>query len=128
MNTSITTLIAIAYLFLIPVRVLAQDSVLLRPMCRVPSAATLTLGDVAELKGPEASKLRAIVLTARNEPGQKEMIVAITDVRSAIELHARGLGVNVGGIAINGSTCRVYQGGAVVAAAPVAAAKASVAQ
>lgn len=122
MNTSIATLIAIAYLFLIPVRVLAQDSVQLRPTCRVQSVATLTLGDVAELKGSQASKLGAIALTARTEPGQKELVVGIQDVRSAIDAHARGLGVNVGGIAINGSSCRVYQGVAVVApqALPVA--------
>lgn len=61
MNSWMTTLIAAAWICLIPWRVLAQDTVQIKPFVRL-AGDRVTLADVAELQGPLALSLGQLVL------------------------------------------------------------------
>lgn len=107
MNSWMTTLIAAAWICLIPWRVLAQDTVQIKPFVRL-AGDRVTLADVAELQGPLAQSLGQLVLLdnlpaalARDAHGVR---VELSQVRDAIE---RQQHVNGGRLTISGSACMI---------------------
>jgi len=109
MNVQLSVCIALAYLFLIPVRVLAQESVLLRSTVRLAAGARVTIGDVAVLKGEQAALLEDVVVAGKAGVGGSEVVVDLAAVRAAVERAAaeKGSKINVGRITFGGSVCRV---------------------
>lgn len=128
MTQYLGTIIAVAYLFLIPCRVLAQDAVQLRQTARLAAGAAVRIGDVAMLVGPEAQKLQEVLIGGVDPARAGEASsVSMDALRAAIEqAAAKGL-VNAGRLSISGSQCRVMAGGVVESASiePAAAAKAT---
>jgi flagella basal body P-ring formation protein FlgA len=107
MNTWITTLIAVAWICLIPWRVLAQDTIQLRPFVRL-AGERVTLADVAVLQGPVATSLGGIVLIedltgtlARRADGAR---IELAMVREIVE---RETSINKGRLTISGVSCIV---------------------
>lgn len=116
MTQYIGTIIALAYLCLIPCRVFAQDAVQLRQSVRLASGEAVRVGDVATLTGPEAQKLQDVVITGVDPVRAGESTsVSMDALRSAIDLAASKGVVNAGRLSISGSQCRVTTMGVVEA-------------
>lgn len=108
MTQHLATIIALLSLCMIPVRVHAQDSLQVRPLVRVKAGQVVLLGDVATVGGPRAEQLRTIVVEGIPFPASgRPEVVSIAALRPAIENAMLKRGIDVGGLAIGGSTCRL---------------------
>jgi flagella basal body P-ring formation protein FlgA len=79
------------------------DTVTLRSFVRVAPGAALTLGDVAELSGPDAQALASIIVMAA---GDMDTSLDMTRIRELLKAHP---GLNMGRLELSGSVCRVRQ-------------------
>lgn len=89
------------------------DTLTLRSFVRVAPGAALTLGDVAELSGPDAQSLASIVVVAA---GEMDTSLDMSRIREVLKAQP---GLNMGRLELSGSVCRIRQASA---AAPVATA------
>lgn len=84
----------------------AQGTITLRPMARVGEARAITLGDVADLAGDDATRFASTVIVAatQSKPLAKgTMKVDLALVRAAL----KGTDIRWGKVALSGSTCEV---------------------
>ncbi len=84
----------------------AQSTITLRPTAKVGESSAITLGDVADLTGEDATRFATAVIVAatQSKPLSKgSMKVDIALVRGAL----KGTDIKWGKVALSGSTCEV---------------------
>lgn len=99
-----TRLLAIAAILLAlaaPAR--AQSTVALRPWAKAAPGAPVRIADIADLHGPEAQALAAIIVATPQDLARSPRI-ELAQVRAAAENQAR---INLGRISFSGSACTV---------------------
>jgi flagella basal body P-ring formation protein FlgA len=79
----------------------AADTVTLRSFVRVAPGAALTLGEVAELSGPDAQALASVIVMAA---GEMESSLDLSRIRELLKAQP---GLNLGRLELSGSVCRV---------------------
>lgn len=83
----------------------AQDTVTLRPSASVAPGRPVTLGDVAEVNGPQADALRSVVVVPADSFERARLDVG--QVRAVL---GRSAGINVGRVALSGGTVDLKRG------------------
>src|SRR6185369_996943 len=76
------------------------DTVTLRSFVRVAPGAALTLGEVAELSGPDAQALASVIVMAA---GEMESSLDLSRIRELLKAQP---GLNLGRLELSGSVCR----------------------
>jgi hypothetical protein len=97
---------------------LAQDSIVLRAEAKVESVRAITLGDIATLSGPEASRLSNSIVADASKARVIEGGTLSLDVAAVRDALAKS-GIKWGKVSLSGGTCRISLGEA-PKAAPVA--------
>lgn len=93
-----------------------ESTVAVRPSPRIQQAGPVTLGEIADLTGPEALRLKALVIVedfAKEAAADGTLRIEFARVRTAIEAHP---GVNMGRLMLSGGTTTVRLGSAPAAA------------
>src|SRR5690349_16558254 len=103
---------------LVGAAVARADTVSLRSFVRVAPGAPLTLGDVADLSGPDAQALASIVV---QPAGEALADVDMSRIREVLKSHPK---LNLGRVELSGSICRVRPAIADTVAAPAPAPRA----
>lgn len=100
----ITGLAALIAVCAVAAHGLAQSTIVLRTLVRVPGTAGATLGEIADVVGPEAGALSSLVLVTPEQLRAGSARVDLAGVRSAVEKAGK---VNMGRITFSGSSCLV---------------------
>jgi flagella basal body P-ring formation protein FlgA len=88
-----------------------ENTIALRPLARLQQAGPVTLGEVADLAGPEALRLKALVVVedfSKAAGASQELRLELAKVRALIETQP---GVNMGRLLISGGSSVVKLGG-----------------
>jgi flagella basal body P-ring formation protein FlgA len=93
-----------------------QDSIVLRTAARVDAVRAITLGDVATVTGPEASRHAGTVVADATRAKALEGGSVKVDI-GAVRAALRGSDIRWGKVALSGGTCEVTLGGAKAAVA-----------
>lgn len=95
----------------------AQDSIVLRSSAKVEAVRAITLGDIAELSGPEALKHAKDIVADESQASAISGGTLTLDVKAVRSALAR-FDVKWGQVALSGLSCEVSLGAAPKAAAP----------
>src|SRR5882724_6506006 len=117
-NTTTWTALAIAAA-LWAVGAARADTISLRSFTRVAAGAPVTLGDVAELMGPEAEGLRGLVMVQDAGQTGATVLIDLARVREVLEKQPK---LNLGRLVVSGGVCTVRMGVLEAASAPGTAA------